>query len=121
MFQRNIFQVEINTAVVRAVLSRAPVSRSVSNYSAIALDPVNQVVYWANVGTGTIGKTVLGGSDAFLFSAGAGEFYVENMDWMLRTCVYFQINPVVKITYLHARNLTARYVSNSLIESNWRL
>ena len=118
MFQRNIFQVEMNTAVVRAVLSRAPVS-IIANYSAIALDPVNQVVYWADVGTGTIGKTVLGGSDAFLFSAGAGECYVENMDWMLRTCVYSQINPVVKITYLHARNLTARYVSSNLIESNW--
>ena len=81
MFQRNIFQVRINTADVRAVLSRAPVS-IIANYSAIALDPVNQVVYWADVGTGTIGKTVFGGSDAVLFAAGAGECFTANMNWI---------------------------------------
>ena len=71
-YERNIFQIGINTGEVRAVFSQAP-TKIIANYTAVALH--NQTLYWTDMNQGIIGKTDLGGADTILYTDAIGRLY----------------------------------------------
>ena len=92
MYQRNIYQVSLATSEVSAVFSVAPFSsNSVANYTALALDPITQTVYWTDITARLIGKTTLGGVDQIIFSDKASTYDVNlsmssSLFLYVRTC-----------------------------------